>query len=292
MGAAVIVKKAVYLVAVSALLVIFCSPGLAGENRSEPIELPGLLLAQQTQEESADQHTETPVDEVRDQEKKDEDEDEFDDEDEYDDEGPEEVLISDPLIGMNRGLYHFNDKMYFWVLKPVSRGYGFIIPEELRLAVRNMFYNVRFPVRFINCLLQGKVRKSWYTFGEFFINTTVGFLGMQNVAANYPELQPSKEDLGQTFAVWGFGNGAFIMLPFFGPSSVRDGLGRLGDTFFDPLWWYFDDIWVSLAIRAFETVNETSTRIGEYEALKEAAIDPYIMLRNAWVQNRNKLIAE
>ena len=284
------VKKALYLVAVTALFVIFCGDGIAGQINREPIELPGILLAQQTQKVSPDKQSETRSDEILDQEKKDEDE--FDDEDEYDDEGPEEVLISDPLIGMNRGLYHFNDKMYFWVLKPVARGYGFIIPKELRLAIVNMFYNVRFPVRFINCLLQGKVRKSWYTFGEFFINTTVGFLGMQNVAANYPELQPSREDLGQTFAVWGFGNGAFIMLPFFGPSSVRDGFGRLGDTFLDPLWWYFDDIWVSLAIRAGETVNEVSTRIGEYEALKEAAIDPYIMLRNAYVQNRNKLIAE
>jgi phospholipid-binding lipoprotein MlaA len=116
---------------------------------------------------------------------------------------------------------------------------------------------------------------------------------MANVAANYPKLQPSAEDLGQTFAVWGMGNGPFLMLPFFGPSSVRDGTGKLGDTFLDPLWWYFrDDLWVSLGIRAGETVNDVSLRIGEYEALKEAAIDPYVMLRNAYVQNRIKLIAE
>ena len=186
----------------------------------------------------------------------------------------------------------FNDKMYFWLLKPVARGYGFIIPQELRQGIVNAFYNIRFPVRFINCLLQGKVRKSGNEFGQFFINTTAGCLGLLNPAANYPHLQPSKEDLGQTFAVWGFGNGAYIMLPFLGPSSLRDGLGRLGDTFLDPIWWLFDDIWVSLAIRAGETVNETSLRIGEYEALKEAALDPYVMIRNAYVQNRNKLIAE
>ncbi len=248
-----------------------------------------IYLAQQTQE-SADKQSETPPAEVSNKTKT-EEEDEYDDEDEYADEEDVE-LISDPLIGLNTAFYHFNDKMYFWVLKPVSRGYGFVIPEELRLAIRNMFYNVRFPVRFINCLLQGKGRKASYEFGQFFINTTVGFLGMQNVAANYPKLQPSAEDLGQTFAVWGMGNGPFLMLPFFGPSSVRDGAGRLGDTFLDPLWWYFDDIWLSLGIRAGETVNDVSLRIGEYEALKEAAIDPYVMLRNAYVQNRNKLIAE
>jgi phospholipid-binding lipoprotein MlaA len=156
----------------------------------------------------------------------------------------------------------------------------------------NAFYNIRFPVRFINCLLQGKFRKSGYEFGQFFINTTAGCLGLLNPAANYPHLQPSKEDLGQTFAVWGFDNGAYIMLPFLGPSSLRDGLGRLGDTFLDPIWWVPVDLWTSVGIRAGEAVNETSLRIGEYEALKEAALDPYVMIRNAYVQNRNKLIAE
>jgi phospholipid-binding lipoprotein MlaA len=155
-----------------------------------------------------------------------------------------------------------------------------------------VFYNIRFPVRFINSLLQGKGRKAGAEFGQFFINSTWGFLGLANVAANYPELQPSKEDLGQTFAVWGFDNGAYVTLPFLGPSSLRDALGRLGDTFLDPIWWVPVDIWTSVGIRAGEAVNETSLRIGEYEALKEAALDPYVMIRNAYVQNRNKLIAE
>jgi len=261
---------------------------------NEPVELPGLrfslLMAQQTQK-SADEQSESPGDEKLGEAKEDED-DEYD-EDEDDEYGDEDVaLISDPIEQGNRDFYAFNDTMYFWLLKPLSRGYGFIIPEELRVAVRNVFYNIRFPVRFINCLLQAKGRKAGYEFGQFFINTTVGFAGLANVAANYPHLQPSKEDLGQTFGVWGIGNGAYLMLPFFGPSSVRDGLGRLGDTFLDPLWWLFDDIWVSLAIRGGETINDTSLRIGEYEALIEAALDPYIMIRNAYVQNRNKLIAE
>ncbi len=285
-------KKLLYVAAVLAFFVVLCgyTPAGAFDEKGR------MYLAQQTQE-SADEQSETPPAEVLDEEEgaaadeDDEYDDEYDDEDEYADEEDVE-LISDPLIGMNTAFFHFNDKMYFWVLKPVSRGYGFIIPEELRMAIRNMFYNVRFPVRFINCLLQGKGRKASYEFGQFFINTTAGFLGMANVAANYPKLQPSAEDLGQTFAVWGMGNGPFLMLPFFGPSSVRDGTGKLGDTFLDPIWWLVEDIWVSLGIRAGETVNAVSLRIGEYEALKEAAIDPYVMLRNAYVQNRNKLIAE
>ena len=250
-----------------------------------------IYLVQATEQSAAEQ-SETPKDEVLEGAAEDED-DEYDDEyeDEYEDEDEDVVLISDPIIQGNRDFYGLNDTLYFVVLKPVSRVYG-ILPEELRLAIRNVFYNIRFPVRFINSVLQGKLRKSGAELGQFFINTTAGFLGLANVAANYPHLQPSREDLGQTFAVWGIGNGAYIMLPFLGPSSVRDAFGRLGDIFIDPIWWVPVDIWTSVAIRVGETINDTSLRIGEYEALKEAALDPYVAIRNAYVQNRNKLIAE
>jgi phospholipid-binding lipoprotein MlaA len=115
---------------------------------------------------------------------------------------------------------------------------------------------------------------------------------MANAASHWPHLDPSKEDLGQTFAVWGIGNGAYLTLPFLGPSSLRDGLGLVGDIFLDPLFWVDMDLWTRVALRGGEAVNDTSLRIGQYEALKEAAIDPYVMIRNAYVQNRNKLIAE
>ena len=214
-------------------------------------------------------------------------------EDEYGDEYEDEIqLIADPIHGVNRGFYHFNDKLYFWALKPVARGYGFILPEAVRVSIRNFFHNVRFPVRFVNCMLQAKTDKAAAEFATFYVNTIVGLLGFFDPAADDPRLHPSPEDLGQTLAVWGIGNGAYLTIPFFGPSSVRDGIGKLGDTFLDPIWWAFDDIWVSVAIRAGETVNETSLRIGDYEALKEAALDPYVAIRNAYVQNRNKLIAE
>ena len=256
------------------LWILICtSPSAYADVPDHPI-----LLAQQVQDTSSEA----------------DDEEDYEDEDEYEDEEFEEEveLIWDPLYPFNYEMYLFNNGMYFAILKPLARGYGFIIPEEIRGAIRNMFYNIRFPVRFINSLLQGKVRKSGYEFGQFFINSTAGCLGLLNPSANYPHLQPSREDMGQTFAVWGVGNGAYIMVPFFGPFSLRDGIGRIGDTFLDPIWWLFDDIWVTIAIRAGETVNDTSLRIGEYEALKEAALDPYVAIRNAYVQNRNKLIAE
>ncbi|NNL75826.1 MAG: VacJ family lipoprotein [Desulfobacterales bacterium] len=214
-------------------------------------------------------------------------------EDEYEDE-EETELIADPFIELNKGFYLFNDTLYFWLLKPVAQGYGFVIPEEIRTSIKNVFYNIRFPVRFINCLLQGKGKKAGAEFGSFFLNTTVGFLGMANVASHYPHLDPSPEDFGQTFAVWGFGNGVYFMFPVFGPSSFRDGIGLVGDSLSDPIFWATlnEEWWVSPAIRAGETVNATSLRIGDYEAIKEAALDPYVAIRNAYVQNRNKLIAE
>jgi len=241
------------------------------------------MWAQKSQDAATDAQDQNPED-------SEEDEDDYEDEDE---ETEEVELIPDPLYEFNYGMWVFNDKMYFWVLKPVATVYK-VVPEEIRMSIKNMFYNIRFPVRFVGCLLQGKGEKAKYEFGSFFLNTTVGFLGMANVASHYPFLDPSPEDMGQTFAVWGFDNGAYIMVPFFGPYSFRDGFGKLIDTFLDPIWWIGrnQDIWVTLAIRAYEAVNDTSLRIGDYEALKEAALDPYVAIRNAYVQNRNKLIAE
>jgi phospholipid-binding lipoprotein MlaA len=285
-------RKALFAVAVTAVFAVFCSHAPAFELGNDPVELSGMLLAQQSQK-PADKLDDTPrggiLKEAKEAEE-DEADDEYDDEDdEYADDDVE--LIADPMIGGNTQLYAFNDNMYFLVLKPVAQVWG-VIPQELRQGVVNMFYNIRFPVRFINCLLQGKGRKAYQETGQFVINTLWGFLGMGNVAAEFPSLQPSREDMGQTFAVWGFGHGDYIMLPFLGPSSGRDALGRLGDMFLDPIWWIPVDFWTSVGIRAGEAVNETSVRIGEYEALKEAALDPYVMIRNAYVQNRNKLIAE
>jgi len=288
------VRKALYLVPVTVLLFTLGGYTPAGAFENIPVELSGLLLAQQTQDTTAGIQSGLPRGELlaqAEQDEKDEADDEYDEaDDEYADDDVK--LIADPLYYPNVDLYQLNDKLYFGVLKPAARAWG-IFPEGMRTSIRNVFFNIRFPVRFINCVLQGKAKKASLEFDQFFVNTTVGVLGLFNAAGKYPALQQlSREDLGQTFAVWGFGDGFYLMLPFFGPSSVRDGLGRLGDTFLDPIWWLFDDIWVSLGIRAGETVNDTSLRIGEYEALKEAALDPYVMIRNAWVQNRNKLIAE
>ena len=280
-------KKLISFVATLAFFMVLCGQTPADAFRQKDMS----YLAQQTGE-SADKQSETVMDEGSDEAEAENEDDEYDEyEDEYaDDEDVE--LIPDPLIVLNTAIYHFNDKLYFWLLKPVARGYKFIVPVEFRSVIRNMFYNIRFPVRFINCLLQGKGQKAVAEVSSFFLNSTIGILGMADAASYWPHLVVSKEDLGQTFAVWGIGSGAYLTIPFLGPSSFRDGLGLVGDIFLDPLFWVDMDLWTRVALRGGEVVNDTSLRIGQYEALKEAAIDPYVMIRNAWVQNRNKLIAE
>jgi phospholipid-binding lipoprotein MlaA len=207
-------------------------------------------------------------------------------------EDEEEVVeIADPIYYWNKGMYHFNDKFYFWLLKPVARGYRWAVPELVRTGVSNFFYNLRFPIRFVSCLLQAKGGAAVGELGRFVVNTTAGVAGLRNVAKAHPKLNPSEEDLGQTFGRWGIGSGFYIVWPFLGPSTLRESVGWLGDLFLDPVT-YVEPTEASAGIMAYEALNKTSFRIGDYEALKEAAIDPYISIRDAYVQHRKKKVEE
>jgi len=203
----------------------------------------------------------------------------------------EAVHIADPLSPWNRAMFHFNDKLYFWLLKPISRGYKAVIPTPVRSGVKNFFHNITMPIRMVSCLLQGKGRAASAELSRFLINSTVGVLGFGNPAKRWPELNPGEEDLGQTLGRYGIGNGFYIVWPFFGPSTIRDSVGMVGDWFLNPVS-YVDSTEANLEIMAVETVNETSFKIGDYESLKEAAIDPYVALRNAYIQHRKKKVEE
>lgn len=211
----------------------------------------------------------------------------------FSDEDTEEgvVQVADPLQPWNRAMFHFNDKLYFWVLKPVSRGYKAVIPTPVRSGVRNFFRNITAPIRMVSALLQGKGRRASAELTSFLINSTVGVLGFGNPAKRWPELSHSEEDLGQTLATYGIGDGFYLVWPILGPSTLRDSVGMVGDWFLNPIS-YVQPIEAYLEIRAGEIVNDTSFRIGDYESLKEAAIDPYIALRNAYIQNRKKKVGE
>jgi phospholipid-binding lipoprotein MlaA len=200
------------------------------------------------------------------------------------------VQVADPLYIFNKGMFYFNDKLYFWLLKPLAKGYRAITPDIFREGVRNFFHNLMTPIRLVNCLLQGKGNEAAYEFSKFVINTTVGVLGLGNPASLNPKLDiPDDEDLGQTFAKYGIGNGFYIVWPVLGPSTLRDSVGLLGDSFLYPVN-YVKPEEAELAIRGVDLVNQMSFHIGEYEALKEASVDPYVALRNSYLQYREKKI--
>jgi len=212
------------------------------------------------------------------------------DEDPYGEELPPQV--PDPLEPINRAIFQFNDKLYFWVLKPAARGYRAVVPQKARVGVRNFFYNLAFPIRFVNCLLQGKIESAADEIARFVTNTPVGVLGLIDVASQKLELEKHDEDLGQTFGAYGMGPSFYIVWPIFGPSSLRDSLGSVGDAFLDPLNYAVPRTKYRVSVGAYKTLNETSLSIGKYEDLKRSAIDPYTALRDVYFQRRRSMIKE
>jgi phospholipid-binding lipoprotein MlaA len=203
-------------------------------------------------------------------------------------------------MGFNRAMFVFNDKLYFWVLKPVASGYRVVVPTPVRTSIENFFHNLLTPVRLVNCLLQGKGQAAEGELGRFVLNTTMGVLGLFDPAKNYPEYNPPEEDLGQTLGYYSVGNGFYLVWPMFGPSTLRDTVGSIGDWALNPFTFMqlvnadagaLTSDTTNVIAFSVRTVNRLSFRIGDYEALKQAALDPYEAFRNAYIQNRNSKIA-
>ena len=207
----------------------------------------------------------------------------------------ENLRIPDPFRSWNKAMYHFNDKLYFWVLKPVTVVYTYAAPEPVRILFNNFFDNLKAPARFVNHLLQGKTKAAGNEFVRFVFNSTAGLGGLADAAKELLHIQKSPADFGQTLGVSGVTHGFYLVLPLFGPSSLRDGIGLAVDSFMYPITYLsFTNIpfEASAGIFAFRTVNDTSFHIGDYEAFKEAAIDPYVSMRSAYVENRRKAVEE
>ncbi len=199
--------------------------------------------------------------------------------------------VADPLEKFNRGVFYFNDKLYFWVMKPVAQGYKFILQPPARTGIKNFFYNVTAPIRIVNNILQGKGLSAEAEWARFLYNTTIGVLGFGNPAGKIAELNPPEEDMGQTLAGYGLGDGFYLVWPVLGPSTLRDSVGMVGDRFLNPVG--FVERWQdSLALSATNEINNLSFRIGDYESLKNAALDPYESFRNAYIQLRQSKIRQ
>lgn len=202
------------------------------------------------------------------------------------------IAVSDPLEPVNRAFFVFNDKLYFWVLKPVSWGYVKVMPQPARRGVNNFFSNIATPVRLVNCTLQAEFKGAWVELERFAINTTLGVAGFGDPARNWWSLEKRPADLGQTLGRYGLGSALYIDWPIIGPSCARDTVGYVGDLFLDPVNYLVPNLDYNLGIKSYDVVNGTSLRDGEYEEFKKAAIDPYVSLRDAYYQYRRGFIAD
>lgn len=201
--------------------------------------------------------------------------------------GKEPERIADPIEPFNRAMFWFNDKLYFYALKPVARVYR-VVPEPARTSVSNFFSNIATPVRFVNSLLQVRIRDAGTELGRFVVNSTVGILGLFDPAKDI--WKKKDEDLGQTLGHYGVGSGFYLVLPVFGPSNPRDTVGMIGDYFLDPWVYVLDDKWVYTGVKTYDRINEISLDEDTYEAIKKQALDPYLFIRNAYDQRRQALI--
>ncbi|RPI48690.1 MAG: VacJ family lipoprotein [Betaproteobacteria bacterium] len=194
----------------------------------------------------------------------------------------------DPLEPLNRGIYTFNDAVDRAVLKPVATGYRAVLPQVVRTGVSNFFSNLDDITVFINNVLQIKIPQAASDAGRFLINTTIGVLGLFDVATQLG-LEKHNEDFGQTLGYWGLGNGPFLMLPFLGPSSLRDGVGRLVDVKSDVVA-QIDHIRTRNQFYGTRVISNREHLLDSEKVLDAAAIDRYAFLRDAYLQRRRSLV--
>lgn len=194
----------------------------------------------------------------------------------------------DPWEGYNRAMYKFNDTLDKAVLKPVAKGYDFILPEPISWGISNFFSNLNDITVAINSLLQGKVKQAGHDTGRFLLNTTVGVFGIFDVAG-HAGYEKNNEDFGQTLGVWGVDSGPYVVLPIFGPRTVRDSFGLIGDMFTDPVYYVSGDD-ARLAITGVRLVDTRAALLGAESFLAEATDDEYAYIRDAYLQRREFLV--
>lgn len=195
----------------------------------------------------------------------------------------------DPWEPFNRKIFWFNDTLDVYAIEPVARGWDYVVPDAVQRSLTHFFNNLRFPIVFVNDLLQGKPRPALEELARLQINTFIGGLGFFDVAAHFG-LQPQDEDTGQTFGVWGIPPGPYLVLPVFGPSSPRDTLGLVGDTALGFYTYFVTVPGVTLGATAINIVNARSRVLSDVKNAKEASLDFYTFVRNAYVQRRWRLI--
>jgi phospholipid-binding lipoprotein MlaA len=216
----------------------------------------------------------------------------------------------DPWEPMNVNIFEFNRQMDRFVLKPVAKGYNFLLPDWVQISISNFYYNLRFPPRFFNNVFQGKFKGAGIEVGRFLVNTTLGGAGLIDAAKDMG-LETPEEDMGQTLGSYGVKPGPYLVLPFLPPFTVRDFTGFVGDIFLNPINWLVAPIIevknvpsviphknrttttiVQFSARVEEIVNERSRNLEKFEGVEEATLDLYTAVRNAYLQKRAREIRE
>jgi phospholipid-binding lipoprotein MlaA len=194
----------------------------------------------------------------------------------------------DPLEPLNRGIYAFNDGLDTVILKPVAQGYRAVLPQFVRTSIGNFFSNLDDITVIANGILQFKIPQAVSDLGRFLINSTIGLLGFLDVATELG-LEKHNEDFGQTLGYWGIGSGPYLVLPFLGPSTFRDALGRWVDSFTD-LVWQEDHIRTRNQVYGTRAIDNRARLLDTEKVLQTAAIDEYAFIRDAYLQRRRNLI--
>jgi phospholipid-binding lipoprotein MlaA len=204
----------------------------------------------------------------------------FDDEYGFDD----ETATNDPLENTNRSVLKFNRGLSRHIFDPMVRGYRFVLPESARRGVRRAFINFKAPSTLVNDLLQLRFKDAAETLGRFVLNTTIGYAGFFDVGIE-AGWEHHESDFGQTLGRLGVGSGPYLMLPVFGPNTVRDGFGGVVDMFFQPLTYLIGPV-QNIVLGAGSSFTTLDARNSAMKALEESSVDYYAALRSAYLQHR------
>lgn len=188
----------------------------------------------------------------------------------------------DPIEPVNRGIYQFNDVVDTYALRPVAVGYTKITPDPVERGVSNFFSNLFYPRTIVNNYLQGKFARGTSDVGRFLVNTTVGVVGIFDVARGLG-LEEHNEDFGQTLGWWGLNQGPYLMLPLFGPSTGKDLTGRIVDIPLNPIYYLDDD--AALALYILSTID-LRAQLLDLDKQIDNAFDPYAFIRSAYLESR------
>lgn len=202
----------------------------------------------------------------------------------------ETTRVADPWQGFNRTMFTANEHLYRVIMRPLARGYERVVPAPARRGLTNFFSNLRFPVRFTGAMLQGKAGRAARETGRFVVNTVGGLGGFFRTSEHLNGLaaEPA-EDVGQVLGAWGIASGPYVVLPIFGPATLRDLVGGIGDSALTPTYWTFEgyDEWeVRASVQATSAIAASPELLRSYDALGEGAIDPYAALRDAYAARR------